>query len=100
MDQKTLYERILKKEVKFRNQSCSDDAVDLIRKLLVKDKTKRLGSGENDYVDVMVHPFFASIDLALLQSKELTAPFKPKLKIEECQNDLKWLKETMISEVD
>ena len=100
IDQKTLYDRILTKEVKIKNHKCSDEAVDLIKKLLEKDKTKRLGSGENDYIDIIVHPFFSSIDLSQLQSKELEAPFKPKLKMEEIQNDLKWLKETFISEVD
>lgn len=39
-----------------------DDVKDLIEKLLVTDRNKRLGAGENDWKDVFGHEFFSTID--------------------------------------
>ena len=54
----------------------SDEIVDLISKLLKKDKSKRLGS-EGDAQEILAHPFFADIDMAALESFEIEPPFKP-----------------------
>ena len=54
----------------------SDEIVDLIVKLLNKDKSQRLGS-HGDGSEVLKHPFFADIDLEKLEKKQLPAPFIP-----------------------
>mmetsp|Transcript_3642 Transcript_3642/g.6201 ORF Transcript_3642/g.6201 Transcript_3642/m.6201 type:complete len:141 (-) Transcript_3642:51-473(-) len=56
----------------------SDTMMDLISKLLEKDRSKRMGSG-NDYLEVLSHPLFAEIDVSKLEKKELVAPFKPQI---------------------
>ena len=56
----------------------SEEAKDLISKLLEKDRRKRLGQ-KGDAQDVLSHPFFASIDQEKLIRKELEAPYKPKI---------------------
>lgn len=54
----------------------SDDLVDLIKKLLEKDRTQRLGSkgGEKE---VLAHPWFKDIDRAKLEKYLVVPPFKP-----------------------
>lgn len=52
----------------------SPNAKDLIRKLLEKNKKKRLG-GLNDITEILSHPFFADIDQDKLLRKELTPPY-------------------------
>lgn len=40
----------------------SDDAVDLLESLLERNPTHRLGSGADDGLEIMKHPFFKSIN--------------------------------------
>ncbi len=54
----------------------SDEIVDLILKLLDKDKSKRLGH-KDDFFEVLSHPFFADIDIEGLEKKLVVPPFKP-----------------------
>jgi len=54
----------------------SDDVVDLITRLLKKDRTQRLGATE-DSKEILNHPWFNSIDKAKLESYEIDPPFKP-----------------------
>lgn len=55
----------------------SDVAKDFISKLLIKDKTKRLGAlGRGE--EVLAHPFFKDINLEKLLQKQIKAPFLPK----------------------
>lgn len=56
--------------------------MDLIAKLLTKDKNKRLGSTD-DMLEILRHPFFADLDFDLLLKKQIDAQFKP-----EISNDL------------
>lgn len=51
-------------------------AKDLIKRLLEKDKTKRLGA-VNDVQDILSHPFFDGLDMEKLVSKEISPPYKP-----------------------
>eukprot|EP00343_Euplotes_focardii_P010015 CAMPEP_0205828556 /NCGR_PEP_ID=MMETSP0206-20130828/35517_1 /ASSEMBLY_ACC=CAM_ASM_000279 /TAXON_ID=36767 /ORGANISM="Euplotes focardii, Strain TN1" /LENGTH=175 /DNA_ID=CAMNT_0053130515 /DNA_START=341 /DNA_END=868 /DNA_ORIENTATION=- len=53
------YEKILKTEIKIREEECSKDAKDLLEKLLTKNLKERLGYV--DAGDIMIHPFFQSI---------------------------------------
>ena len=54
----------------------SDEIVDLISKMLKKERTKRLGA-ENDAAEILEHPWFADIDMAALENFEIEPPFKP-----------------------
>uniref|UniRef100_A0AAR2M3U7 non-specific serine/threonine protein kinase n=1 Tax=Pygocentrus nattereri TaxID=42514 RepID=A0AAR2M3U7_PYGNA len=57
-------------------------AQDLIRKLLVKDPHKRLGSGPRGAEDIKSHPFFKGLSWADLEQKKVVSPFKPELRNE------------------
>ena len=52
-------------------------AKDLISKLLTKDKTRRLGVNGGD--EILDHQFFKDIDMEQLRSKQIPAPFLPKI---------------------
>jgi serum/glucocorticoid-regulated kinase 2 len=54
----------------------SSNAKDLIKKLLEKDKKKRLGA-ENGMTEILEHPFFAGLSIEKLMKKELVPPYKP-----------------------
>ena len=74
-----MYEMIKSSPVKFPKKiNLSDDAKDLIKKLLEKDPKKRLGY-QNGIEEIKNHPFFASIDFNLIEKKEIPAPFTPDL---------------------
>jgi len=60
----------------------SGQARDFIRRLLVKEPSKRLGGGQGDATQLKAHPFLASINWSLLAQRKLKAPFKPKIKHE------------------
>lgn len=52
--------------------------MDIVLKLLDKDKSKRLGS-VNDIDDVISHPFFSSLNIEELKKKTLPAPYIPEI---------------------
>lgn len=56
----------------------SNEAKDLILKLLDKNKKTRLGA-KNDIDEILAHPFFASLDIPKLLNKELEPPYKPEI---------------------
>ena len=56
----------------------SDTIMDLISRLLDKDKSKRLGS-KDDYKEILSHPVFKNLDLSKLQERALVPPFKPQI---------------------
>jgi hypothetical protein len=62
--------------------SVSPDGRDLISKLLMKDRKKRLGS-KGDAAEILSHPFFRNLNIAKLANKELEAPFIPKVMTDE-----------------
>ena len=47
----------------------SDEFQDLVNRLLEKDRTKRIGSGQEDYLEIMNHPFFKDIDIAKIEAQ-------------------------------
>uniref|UniRef100_A0A8C9ZSU1 Ribosomal protein S6 kinase n=1 Tax=Sander lucioperca TaxID=283035 RepID=A0A8C9ZSU1_SANLU len=57
-------------------------AQDLLKKLLVKDPHKRLGSGPRGSEDIKAHTFFKGLNWADLAQKKVSSPFKPELKSE------------------
>jgi serine/threonine protein kinase len=56
----------------------SDELMDLVLKLLDKDKSTRLGA-KNDSEEILAHPFFASINIKDLMEFKVDPPFKPKV---------------------
>jgi len=76
-----MYDLIEKFPVKFpdpvKHKICmSDDAKDLITKLLIKNPKDRLGS-EGDVEEVLKHPWFSDIDFEKLLNKQLVPDFIP-----------------------
>lgn len=68
-----LTDKILRGKVVFPdpakyNIKLSEEVKDIIKKLLVVDRTKRLGAN-GDAEEILQHPFFAGIDLKALLNK-------------------------------
>ena len=57
---------ILKEEVKFPKSDDLGHARDLIKRLLIKDPSKRLGSTKGA-TEIKLHPFFRSVNWALIR---------------------------------
>ena len=57
----------------------SDELVDIVKKLLEKDRTKRLGSagGKEGYKDILKHPWFQGVDLEAIEARKMKPPFMP-----------------------
>jgi len=55
----------------------SEAARDLCKKLLEKDPSKRLGSGERDAQDIKEHPWFECINWQAIYEKKVPPPYKP-----------------------
>ena len=74
-----MYDMIKNNPVKFPKRiTLSDDAKDVIKKLLEKNPKKRLGA-QNGIEEIKKHPFFASLDFDDIVQKKLKAPFIPEL---------------------
>ena len=56
----------------------SDNLVDLVQKLLTKDKETRLGA-KGDLKEIMAHPFFSDINFDELVAGTIKPPFKPEI---------------------
>ena len=79
-NQEKMYQLITKAELRFPKKiNISDEAKDLLQKLLIKSQDQRLGA-KNGFNDIRTHPFFKSFDFDALEHKKLEAPFKPELK--------------------
>jgi serine/threonine protein kinase len=73
-----MYELIKSAPLKFPNRIIlSDNAKDIIKKLLNRNVKKRLGN--NGIKEIKEHPFFKDIDFNLIEQKKIPAPFVPKL---------------------
>lgn len=53
---------------------------DLISRLLCAKVGQRLGCGKGGAVDIKNHPFFKSIAWTKLRDKQLSSPWKPRIK--------------------
>ena len=74
-----MYELITNKELRFPKKfNVSDEAKDLLRKLLVKDQKQRFGNN-GGFDEIKKHPFFKDMDFQALEAKKIEAPFKPIL---------------------
>ena len=61
-------------------KSLTNEAIDLIQKLLVVDPQKRLGQGPNGSDEIKKHPFFKGVNWDDAWKKKIKPPFIPKLK--------------------
>lgn len=74
----TMYKKILHDPIKFSSSlPVSDEAKDLIKKMLERNVMSRLGSGNGGADDVLSHPFFSSLDLNDVLEKRVTPEFIP-----------------------
>lgn len=74
-----MYELIMLEEVRFPPNIISPQARELLKGLLVKEPTKRLGGGPDDAKEIMQHVFFSSINWTHLEQKKIIPPFKPQV---------------------
>jgi serum/glucocorticoid-regulated kinase 2 len=75
-----MYDLITNAELRFPKRiQVSDNAKDLIKKLLIKQQDKRLGVNKG-FEEIKTHPFFQGFDFDALLAKKLEAPFIPVLK--------------------
>ena len=58
------------------NIDYSDEIMDLIQRLLEKDRTKRLGS-KNDCEEVLSHPIFKKLNIDQIYNRTQEPPFQP-----------------------
>ena len=72
----------------------SNEAKDLIGRLLEKDKTKRLGA-KGDIDEILAHSFFNGLDIEKLMEKKLIPPYNPEIK-----DDLKFFDNKLTSQAD
>lgn len=54
----------------------SANCKNLISKLLITNRKKRLGS-HNDIKEILQHPFFSDVNIDKMLKKELMPPYKP-----------------------
>lgn len=71
-----IYKKIAEEEVNF--YGFIPELEDLLSKLLIKDKTKRLGA-KGGFKEIMNHKFFNDVDWEKIYRKEIQPPFKPIL---------------------
>jgi len=57
----------------------SEDAADIISKLLAISEDDRLGNSDTDAAEIKNHKFFEKVDWEKLEKKEITPPYKPCL---------------------
>lgn len=80
-DHETLFELILTEDVKFPSR-ITTNARNILSGLLEKNPSQRLGGGPEDAKDVMMHPFFHTVNWDDVYHKKIKPPFKPVVKSE------------------
>ncbi|KAH7491168.1 hypothetical protein KRP22_011313 [Phytophthora ramorum] len=75
-DRDRLFEKIRKGDLSFPKY-LSPNAKDLLKKLLERDPTQRLGTGPTDAGEIKNHPFFAEIKWDALATGQLPPPWRP-----------------------
>ncbi len=78
-DQQKIYHKII--NAKYRARSAfSDNLIDIIRGLLQKDLTKRLGMMFNGVNDIKKHAWFRDIDWLQIFLRKVRAPWIPDIR--------------------
>lgn len=74
-----LFQVILEKTIRIP-RSISVKAQSVLKGFLNKNPVERLGChSQTGFTDIITHPFFKAVDYQLLESKQITPPYKPKL---------------------
>jgi len=76
-NRRLMFYRIMNSEPQFPEGVFSGKATDVVTALLKANTAVRLGSGPTGAREIMEHPFFADIDFAALDRREIMPPFKP-----------------------
>jgi len=61
----------------------SNEAISLLKQLLERDPTKRIGYSERDADELREHPFFKEIDWIAVANKTHETVYKPRVKGKE-----------------
>ncbi|XP_055624499.1 cAMP-dependent protein kinase catalytic subunit PRKX [Toxorhynchites rutilus septentrionalis] len=72
-----IYEKILSGKIEW-SRHIEPTAKDLVKKLLVQDRTKRLGNMKNGADDVKRHRWFKNLDWDVVIKRQLKPPIVPK----------------------
>jgi serine/threonine protein kinase len=81
IDQITLFRYVVSGAFRFPDGGMiSEQAEDLIKRILVGDPNKRLGSLAGGLKDIYAHSWFNDMDFAALRRKEVQAPWSPEIK--------------------
>jgi len=82
IDQKGLFKNIVRGNWKLPDDAdkLSSHAMDLIKGMLQKRPTERLGCMAGGYRDVKQHPFFQEVNFNKLVKKQIKAPWVPFIK--------------------
>ncbi|XP_012218007.1 atypical protein kinase C isoform X2 [Linepithema humile] len=75
-----LFQVILEKTIRIP-RSLSVKAASVLKGFLCKNPAERLGCGKRPsaFLDIVSHPFFRAIDWEMLEQKQVTPPYKPRL---------------------
>jgi len=76
-----IYEKILLGRISFPTHFDSS-ARDIVKKLLMSDRTRRLGNLRDGALDVKKHRFFKGIDWEALTKRQVTPPIRPTIEHE------------------
>lgn len=79
VNRKQSFENILTRPLRFYGEF-SENAKSVLRGLMHKDPSKRLGSGPCGVQEIMDHPFFSEINWEKLYKRDAVVPFKPIVK--------------------
>ncbi|ORZ15160.1 kinase-like domain-containing protein [Absidia repens] len=74
-----LYEKIVRCKPTYPDHF-SEEAKDLLSHLLTTDLTRRYGNLKRGYMDLVDHPWFASVDFTVVANRRATPPFVPTIK--------------------
>uniref|UniRef100_A0AAU8EJQ7 non-specific serine/threonine protein kinase n=1 Tax=Tuta absoluta TaxID=702717 RepID=A0AAU8EJQ7_TUTAB len=80
-DHEVLFSLIVSEEVRFP-RALSAACRALLAGLLTKEPARRLGAGPDDALEIMHHPFFATVNWQDLVAKKIPPPFKPQVESE------------------
>ncbi|KAH8836942.1 hypothetical protein MCOR07_006570 [Pyricularia oryzae] len=80
-DTQQMYKNIAFGKVRFPKDTLSVEGRNFVKGLLNRNPKHRLGA-TNDAEELKQHPFFRDVDWNALQKRQITPPFKPKLKSE------------------
>ena len=80
-NRETMFEKIMKAELNFP-PFMSENAKNLLSRLLIRDPKERLGSGERDAIELKEHPFFQEMDWEGLASGRIMPPWYDHMIIE------------------